>query len=138
MFEENEKLRQELIQTKMLLEQQQNLQIKPIQNQSLTNLNTNEQNNNNENQKLKNEIILLKKQLVNISNKDFLIYNDQTIHQKRIQDLERQVKELGIRNNISIHYISRLVRQLSGRTQSSIRNISDRMLNKKISVCTYL
>jgi len=91
MFNENEKLRQELIQTKMLVEQYENTHLKKQPSTIvLTNLDPNE----NENQQLKDEIFILKSQLSELSNKD----NNQTsnsIDQKRIKDLERQVKELG-------------------------------------------
>jgi hypothetical protein len=102
MFDENEKLRQELIQTKMFLEQYQNSHIGTIKKQSstvvLTNLVTNENeksDNSNENQKLKNEIIVLKNKLTAALNKE----DDDTLRsldQRRIKDLERQVKELGM------------------------------------------
>lgn len=109
MFEENEKLRQELIQTKMFLEQHENSNIKPIKNQSstivLTNLISNDkektQDYSNENQKLKNEITVLKNKLTNTLNKEFQTEDDDTLRsldQKRIRDLERQVKELGMTN----------------------------------------
>jgi hypothetical protein len=101
MFDENEKLRQELIQTKMFLEQYQNSHTGTIKKQSstiiLTNLGTNE-NEINENQRLKNEIIVLKNKLTTALNKEFKSEDDDTLHsldQRRIKDLERQVKELG-------------------------------------------
>jgi hypothetical protein len=89
MFEENEKLRQELIQTKMFLEQQQqNSNLGLIKNQTSTIILTD--SDKNENQRLKNEIIILKNQLSTALKKD-----DDTFDQRRIKDLERQVKELG-------------------------------------------
>jgi hypothetical protein len=105
MFDENEKLRQELIQTKMLLEQHQNLHLGTIKKQSstivLTNLVTNDNEiseNSNENQRLKNEIIILKNKLTSALNKESKNEDDDTLRsldQRRIKDLERQVKELG-------------------------------------------
>jgi len=104
MFDENEKLRQELIHTKMLLEQYENSHIGTINKQSstivLTNLNKNDQDhseNSNENQRLKNEIIVLKNKLTSALNKDNDVDDDtlRSLDQRRIKDLERQVKELG-------------------------------------------
>jgi hypothetical protein len=105
MFDENEKLRQELIQTKMFLEQYQNSHTGTIKKQSstivLTNLTKNDNDqteNSNENQRLKNEIIVLKNKLTTALNKDHKSEDDDTLRsldQRRIKDLERQVKELG-------------------------------------------
>ena len=88
MFEENEKLRQELVQTKMLLEQQQNSQAGLVKKQSSTIVLSD--SDPSESQKLKNEIIVLKHQLSTALNKD-----NESFEQRRIKDLERQVKELG-------------------------------------------
>lgn len=90
MFQENDKLRQELIQTKMFLEQQQqNSSVNNIKKQPSTIILT-DLDHPNENERLKHEIILLKDKLYVAENRE-----DKTIEQKRIQDLERQVKELG-------------------------------------------
>jgi hypothetical protein len=111
MFEENEKLRQELIQTKMFLEQHQISNTETIKKQSstivLTNLGYNDyekSDNSNENQRLKNEIIVLKKKLTAASNKELQSGDEDTLRsldQRRIKDLERQVKELGKTFNVS-------------------------------------
>jgi hypothetical protein len=103
MFDENEKLRQELIQTKMYMEQHQNSHQGTIKKQPstivLTNLTTNDQtDHSNENQQLRNEIILLKNQLTEALNKEHKSNEDDSLRsldQRRIKDLERQVKELG-------------------------------------------
>ena len=108
MFDENEKLRQDLVQTKMLMEQYENSHVGTIKKQSstivLTNLvgrdNDNSENSN-ENQRLKNEIIVLKNKLTtNLRNED----EDslRLLDQRRIKDLERQVKELGTCNILSL------------------------------------
>ena len=103
MFDENEKLRQELVQTKMLVEQYENSQIRTIKKQSstivLTDLISDGDDNLNENQRLKNEINILNNQLTAALAKERKNEDDNILHslnQKRIKDLERQVKELGI------------------------------------------
>jgi hypothetical protein len=108
MFDENEKLRQELIQTKMLREQYENSHGGTINKQSSTIVLTNlvdqendKSDHSNENQRLKNEIIVLKNKLTKTANKEHKSEDEDTLHsldQKRIKDLERQVKELGMCN----------------------------------------
>ncbi len=96
MFNENEKLRQELIQTKMFHEQQNsNLGLGKKQASTIVLTDLDKSDNSNENQRLKNEIIVLKaklnKELKTNDNDDTL----RSLDQRRIKDLERQVKELG-------------------------------------------
>ncbi|CAF1014974.1 unnamed protein product [Rotaria sp. Silwood1] len=135
MFDENEKLRQELIHTKMLLEQFQNLHVGTIKKQSstiiLTNLvnNDNDKNNTfNENQQLKNEIIVLKNKLTAALNKEYKNENDDTIRsldQRRIKDLERQVKELELinrrRQQNSTTQVGMVLNPLDDRNQLEIK-----------------
>lgn len=105
MFEENEKLRKELGQTKLLLEQYENTHMGAVKKQSSTIVLKNLDNNDNdkslilnENQQLKNEITSLKTKLTATLNKEHKSQSDDSQHsldQRRIKDLERQVKELG-------------------------------------------
>ena len=102
MFDENEKLRQELIHTKMLVEQYENSHGGPVRKQPstivLTNL-TGPEGDSGENQRLKNEITVLKNKLAALQHNgddDSL----RSLEQRRIKDLERQVKELGTCPNV--------------------------------------
>ena len=103
MFDENEKLRQELVQTKMLMEQYENSHLarqnKPIVSSTIQITNLGGQSaDGNEQQRLRNEISVLKHQLAaSRSEQENRVDGDtsHTLHQRRIKDLERQVKELG-------------------------------------------
>ena len=103
MFDENEKLRQELVQTKMLMEQYENLHLarpnKPIVSSTVQITNLGSQSTDvNEQQRLRNEISVLKHQLAASRSEHEKHVDEDTSHalsQRRIKDLERQVKELG-------------------------------------------
>lgn len=94
MFEENEKLRKELIHTKMIVEQYENSHPGTVKKQPSTIVLTNLVNEDTENQRLKSEIQILEKKLTSLTNKTH--DPSRSFDQRRIQDLERQVKELGI------------------------------------------
>ena len=88
MFDENEKLRHELLQAKSLVEQYD------IGHGSFRGkLPTNDEKR--EIETLKNEIISLRKELNNSSKKTPNEQSFGSFEQRRIKDLERQVKELG-------------------------------------------
>ncbi|CAF4082688.1 unnamed protein product [Rotaria sp. Silwood2] len=146
MFDENEKLRQELIHTKMLLEQYQNSHMGTIKKQSstivLTNLvnNDNDKNNTlNENQQLKNEIIVLKNKLTTVLNKEHKSEDDDTLRsldQRRIKDLERQVKELELinrrRQQNSTTQVGMVLNPLDDRNQLEIKlNKAEEVLRER-------
>lgn len=104
MFDENEKLRQELVQTKMLMEQYENSHLarqnKPIvsSNVQITHLGGQSADGNEQQQRLRNEISVLKHQLAASRSEQEKRVDENTSHaleQRRIKDLERQVKELG-------------------------------------------
>jgi hypothetical protein len=103
MFDENEKLRQELVQTKMLMEQYENShsarQNQPLVSSTAQITNLGGQSADvNEQQRLRNEISVLKHQLAVSRNEQEKRVDEDTSHvfdQRRIKDLERQVKELG-------------------------------------------
>ncbi|UJR30253.1 hypothetical protein I4U23_017791 [Adineta vaga] len=100
MFNINEKLREELIQTKMLLERNENSHGGIVKKQSstivLSDLNSQE-NETIENQRLKEEIDILQSKLNSFTTKNHQDIR-QSFDQKRIKDLERQVKELELIN----------------------------------------
>ncbi|CAF1380955.1 unnamed protein product [Adineta ricciae] len=96
MFEENEKLRKELIHTKMIVEQYENSHPGIVKKQPSTILLTNLVNEDTENQRLKSEIQNLEKKLASLTNKTH--EPSRSFDQRRIQDLERQVKELELIN----------------------------------------
>ncbi|CAF1155940.1 unnamed protein product [Rotaria sordida] len=135
MFNENEKLRQELIHTKMLMEQYQNSHMGTIKKQSstivLTNLVNNDNDKNNifnENQQLKNEIIVLKNKLTTALDKEHKNEDDNTLRlvdQRRIKDLERQVKELELinrrRQQNSTTQVGMVLNPLDDRNQLEIK-----------------
>ncbi|CAM4758915.1 unnamed protein product [Rotaria magnacalcarata] len=147
MFNENEKLRQELIQTKMLLEQYENSNMGAIKKQSSTIVLTNLVNSGNdktsiltENQQLKNEIIALKNKLTVALNKEQhkVEENDslRLLDQRRIKDLERQVKELELinrrRQQNSITQVGMVLNPLDDRNQLETKlNKTEEALREK-------
>ncbi|CAF0856308.1 unnamed protein product [Adineta steineri] len=135
MFDENEKLRQELIQAKMFNEQYENSHIGNIKKHSSTIVLTNlvsqdhdKSDNANDDQRLKNEIIILKNQLTNVLNKDKKINEDDSLRlldQRRIKDLERQVKELELinrrRQQNSITQVGMVLNPSDAKTQLELK-----------------
>ena len=108
MFAENEKLRQELVQAKMLLEQYENSRQITAREKSGS-----MPSSSTENQSLKEEIDRLRQQLTNATHRPEQSLPDQ----RRIKDLERQVKELELINRRHQHHSTSQV--------SSVLNPSD-------------
>lgn len=108
MFAENEKLRQELVQAKMLIEQYENSRQITAREKSGS-----MPSSTSENQSLKEEIDRLRQQLTNAANRPEQNLPDQ----RRIKDLERQVKELELINRRHQHHSTSQV--------SSVLNPSD-------------